>query len=502
MASKTERGAVWSVRRTTELAITAAIVVLILVTAVPAFGHAELLSASVTDGQVFSDDVERIELEFTDVVTPVSIRLIEGRSSLAGNIVQPTTSSIVVEPAQPLGTGQYALLWKVRTLDDHVVEGTISFRVEIPGEATDGLPTTTVVAAQASTPEPTLATTTTLPLVSTRLPAAAFVVQAQPEPDPAPGDWIRRIGRWAGMTGALLAVGALAFAGTALIGTRDEVARSVRWVRRGGVLVLVGAAMEVVGASAMQADSLLGALAPAALLDVLTASFGVAVLLRVVGGVALLQDPRMATVAEVPQTTPQADPHTGAVATMTPVEPGYRLALRHEWVAIAGALMVAASFAFDGHSVTTDPAILARSSSFVHVLAGGVWFGGLVAMLGVIRSRRAEGRSWEIALLSLRFSRVATIALALVALAGTLLALMILDSPADLLDTSWGRLLMVKVGLVVVAAGIGAYNHFRVVPSLTNGGIGTHTLEQTVRTEAIILSVVVAISAVLVGLVA
>ena len=489
-------------RRLARCAAALAVVVVLALTAVPAFGHAELVSTNPENGDVLTEPLERIELVFTDVVTPVSMNLLEGRSSLSGTVIQPSTSSVVVEPAEPLGTGQYALVWRVKTTDDHVIEGTISLRVEITGEVTETAAAPTTTLAATSTPEPTLATTTTLPLVSTRLPAAAYVVQAQPDPDPTTGEWIRRIGRWIGMTGALLAIGALAFAGTALVGTRTEVAESVRWVRRGGVLVLVGVALEVVGASAMQSDTLLGALAPAALIDVVAGSFGVAVLLRLVGGAALLQDPRMASTTEVLEPTPQGHPQAGGVATMTPVEPRHRLAIGQEWVAVAGATIVAASFAFDGHSVSTNPEWLARAASFVHVVAAGVWFGGLVAMLAVIRSRRSEGRSWEVALLSVRFSRVATAALVGVAIAGGIMAALILDDPGDLVASSWGRLLLGKLVLVTIAAAIGGYNHFIVVPALRGGGHGARTLQRTVQVEAVILAVVVAITAVLVGLAA
>ncbi len=489
-------------RRRLSVVLAIASAVLVLLTAVPAMGHAELVSTSIEDGAVLDAPVERIGLEFDDVVTPVSMRLLEGRSSLSGSVIQPTTSSVVVEPVEPLDSGQYALLWRVKTLDDHVIEGTISFRIAIAGEPGAEAPPTTVAVDVAATPGQTLATTTTLPLVSTRLPAAAFVVQAQPEPDPATGEWIRRVGRWGGMTGALLAIGALAFAGTALIGTRTEVAGSVAWVRRGGILVLVGAAIEVVGASAMQSDSLLGAVAPSALIEVLAGSFGIAILLRLVGGAALLQDPRMASVAEVSDPMPQPERSTGGVATMVPVEPRYRLALRQEWVAIAGALAVALSFTFVGHSVTTDPEWLVRTTSFIHVLAGGVWFGGLVAMLAVITSRRSEGRSWEVALLSVRFSRVATGALIIVALAGTVLTATILGTPGDLVSTTWGRVLLLKMGLVAVAAAIGGYNHFVVVPALRRGEHGARTLQRTVQVEAILLAVAIAVTAILVGLAA
>ena len=98
----------------------------------------------------------------------------------------------------------------------------------------------------------------------------------------------------------------------------------------------------------------------------------------------------------------------------------------------------------------------------------------------------------------MRFSRVATVALVAVAIAGSLLAWSIVDDPADLVSGSWGRLLIGKVALVAVAAGIGAYNHFRVVPTLQDDPERAATLARTLTAEAIVLVLVVAVTAALV----
>ena len=88
--------------------------------------------------------------------------------------------------------------------------------------------------------------------------------------------------------------------------------------------------------------------------------------------------------------------------------------------------------------------------------------------------------------MALRFSRVASVALASVAVAGTALAIAILDSPSELFTTSWGRLLIVKVLAVAIAAGIGAYNHFVTVPMLDRDpadGEAANRLRRLVRIE-------------------
>ncbi len=46
------------------------------------------------------------------------------------------------------------------------------------------------------------------------------------------------------------------------------------------------------------------------------------------------------------------------------------------------------------------------------------------------------------------------------------MAWLALDSPGDLFSTSWGQVLLVKVGVVAIVAGLGGYNHFVLRPAL------------------------------------
>ena len=102
----------------------------------------------------------------------------------------------------------------------------------------------------------------------------------------------------------------------------------------------------------------------------------------------------------------------------------------------------------------------------------------------------------------LRFSVIASVALAAVGVAGLALAWSILDAPSELWSTSWGRLLLVKVTMVGLAASLGAYNHFFVVPVLESDASNEGASEQVakvVRIEGAILIAVVVITAILVG---
>ena len=494
---------------------------LLLAIAGPALAHVDFQSSNPADGDVLTEPLERIELVFTGAAEPVpgGIQLIDETRPLEITVFQPSDDTVVVEAAEPLGDGRYALIWAVESeADGHRAEGTIYLTVAIPGGAPqedtssdintprDEPPAATTTAAAS------VVTTTSLPMVSERLPAAAFeTTVVAPPHDEAAGKWIARIGRWAMMAGALLSIGSFVFAGTALTGSEHEVRLAVGWMRRGGVLVILGTIVEVAGEAMMRAGTLGDALSQETLVDLLAGSFGIAVLLRLAGGIALLQDPRLAATTvvgpvrngpdDVQATGLAAGEDATAVITAPPIE-RFRLNLGQETVAFVGVLAVAASFMFDGHTASVEPAVVAKGASFIHVLAAGVWFGGLVVMATTLTRRWRSGIPLDAAPMAIRFSRAAAVALAVAAAAGIALTGTILDSPGDLLSSTWGRVLLAKVALVVAVAAAGGYNHFKIVPAFDEDATNPQTserLRKVVRLEAELLIVVVALTAILVG---
>ena len=117
------------------------------------------------------------------------------------------------------------------------------------------------------------------------------------------------------------------------------------------------------------------------------------------------------------------------------------------FVAPAAAL-AAALLPFAGHAAVVDPAAGAEFADALHVLSGGMWAGGILA-LATLRPpggwRGAEAR----ALLD-RFAGVALIAFAVTALTGVLRATEQLHGLADLWTTYYGIVLALK------SVGVGA----------------------------------------------
>ena len=124
----------------------------------------------------------------------------------------------------------------------------------------------------------------------------------------------------------------------------------------------------------------------------------------------------------------------------------------------AGALTLAHVLA--GHAAAPDPQRpLELASQGAHVLAAGVWVGGLGWLLAGLHQSGRVGRA-------VRFSRLATGGLAVVATTGLWRALDELGGWSALWQTGWGRTLAVKAGLVGLLVAGGAYNRWRAIPAL------------------------------------
>jgi copper transport protein len=242
----------------------------------------------------------------------------------------------------------------------------------------------------------------------------------------------------------------------------------------------------------------------------LSGAFGVAVVLRIAGGAAMVQGTEVkaseasAPLADPTIVRPGGDGAAGATAVLERDrgQVTYRLDIHHSVTALIGVGLVTVSYLFDGHTVTASPAPIVRFANVAHVLGAGVWLGGVLLMGRTLTSRRRRGAALDAAPIAIRFSLVAAVALTIVGAAGIALTWTILDAPSELISTSWGRLLILKLLAVGSAAAMGAYNHFIVIPMLEANRDDEHAsdhLRRLVRIEGGILLVVVAITAVFVG---
>jgi copper transport protein len=158
-----------------------------------------------------------------------------------------------------------------------------------------------------------------------------------------------------------------------------------------------------------------------------------------------------------------------------------------------GAGLAVWSPALVGHTLAYEPVSLLVLTDALHLTAGAVWLGGLVGLAMTLPS--LAGREREGALLLTRFSTVAGTLLAVLAGAGALLGWRILGSWSGLVDTTYGRLLLVKVGIALVVVGVAAWNRYRLLPRVADGPHETRR-----RSSYVVRRVVVVEAVLLVGL--
>jgi copper transport protein len=128
--------------------------------------------------------------------------------------------------------------------------------------------------------------------------------------------------------------------------------------------------------------------------------------------------------------------------------------------AAAGALFVHAQA---GHAETQSSVrLLNVADQWLHMLAAGVWVGGLVWLLLGLRSLDGAARAAAVR----RFSQLAFVAVAVIAVTGVLRAIPEVGSLGALVSTSFGVTLLIKTGLFVVLMGIAWRNRYRLVPRL------------------------------------
>ncbi|MFN4287371.1 MAG: copper homeostasis membrane protein CopD [Brevundimonas sp.] len=135
-------------------------------------------------------------------------------------------------------------------------------------------------------------------------------------------------------------------------------------------------------------------------------------------------------------------------------------------VALTGAV---ASFAWSGHGAATEGAggMVHLASDIVHALAAAVWLGALPGFLVLLGRSQAAGIETAARALA-DFAMIGTAAVSALVVTGLVNAVFLAgaDGLAVLPASSWGVLLMVKLGVFLVMLGFAAHNRFRLTPAL------------------------------------
>ncbi|MGI9628997.1 MAG: copper resistance CopC/CopD family protein [Longimicrobiales bacterium] len=141
-------------------------------------------------------------------------------------------------------------------------------------------------------------------------------------------------------------------------------------------------------------------------------------------------------------------------------------------VIVMGGLLLPLVPVMSGHAWGRSPLMIAAASDFIHVVAAGTWVGGLFCLVfaglpALKRHGTTEGSGQPgLPGMVAAFSRVAVVSVALLALSGALNTWLHLDGLSQLWTTEWGRMLLIKLGVVAGVCGLGFYNWRYVRPAL------------------------------------
>ena len=506
--------------------------------AAPASAHTDFVGSDPADGDIVDGPVSQIVLEFTGESTEAGDGFVvldaDGQLRRPNSVVSDDAKTFTLSFDPALSGGLIGVRWSVRAGDSHPIEGSFSFT------AGGAVPTTTTGATApdttsamvpdtttAATAPPVTSTDPTAPSTSTDMAGMAGMddssSSSQTAADEAidmaafldvdnsrPGETTAGVGRTVTLLATVIALGGLAVAFTTLRGPTSEIEWLLRGVRLAGVALVIGATIEYVGVARIAGDSLSSAW---------SSSSGAATVMRLVAGVAIAAGIAATAIGARPRTprplsaAVDIDSDLGTAHTtgrsgngQHPASEDGEIARwmpdRRSALGVAGAVILVASFWFDGHTVTEGLRPLHALVNSVHVVAGSIWAGGVIAMAAIMWRRRRQGRPSGALDLVVRFSSIATVSLGAVVAAGLVMALMIADSFSDLTGTAWGQTLLLKSAAAVVAMAFGAWNHFRLLPALDarpdDAGL-QQAARSTVTAEAIVLAFVVVTTASLVA---
>jgi copper transport protein len=166
------------------------------------------------------------------------------------------------------------------------------------------------------------------------------------------------------------------------------------------------------------------------------------------------------------------------------------------WPAFAIGLLFATGLSLSGHQgVEPNATFFTGLADWLHLGAAMLWVGGLVALATCVWPLAPELRRTAF----LGFSRIATVLVGVLVLAGTYLAISRLPAVSDLWSTNYGHALLLKLAIVCVALSWGAAHHFLVRPRLERNDAAPRGVGRSLIGESSIAIIVLLVAAVLVN---
>ena len=134
-------------------------------------------------------------------------------------------------------------------------------------------------------------------------------------------------------------------------------------------------------------------------------------------------------------------------------------------IALAGAVVVAGSFALSGHSGSAGPGFLPRLLVAIHVLAVSFWIGALVPLFNIASNPEFS----RIGAILRRFGSIAVFIVPGLIAAGLVLLWLLLGSLEAIFTSEYGRLVLLKLAFVGGLLSLAAVNKLRLTPGVVAG---------------------------------
>jgi copper transport protein len=472
------------VSRRRTLGVAAAVVAALALAALPAgaSAHAVLEESTPARGETLQRQPESVVFRFNEPVEAsfgaVRVYAADGERVDEGDLTRPDGSQTIGIRLRPdLPDGSYAATFRVISADSHPVSGGFVFSLGRGGAAAD-------VGALIEGGEAGPVTDVALGAAKALTYAATALLA---------GGVLFLLVAWrpglASVTGA----------GPAWMRASEAFARRVRTLGQAAAAAGVAAgALGIVAQGAVAGGTTVwSAIDPGVIEDVLSTRFGTVWGLRIVafaGLLGLLALPVGRRGLQVLR--PASLGATGAaVAGGGAVGAGA--------IALAGALVVFPALA--GHASTQDPELLLVPLDIAHVAAMSAWLGGLVLLAAALpaatRMLEPPDRTRLLAATVPRFSAIALVSVAVLLATGIVQSILHLSALSDLVDTGFGRAILVKAALLGALVGLGVVNRQRVLPRLRRLGVeGQPTgapgrlLRTTLRVEIGLLVVVLGVT--------
>jgi copper transport protein len=428
-------------RGATRLAV--ALVALIAVPAAAA--HATVVSTTPENNEVVPTAPTTVTINYSEPVETAfgAVRVFNGDAERVdtGDLTRPDGKTVAIRLKDGLADGTYTVTYRVVSADTHPVSGAFVFHVGAVGPNPGGI---------------------------------ADEVQGSGTPTSVARAY--DVTRFVGFAALLLAVGGSVALLVFLRDAQQPVRRRLWWVVAAcsGVLVLLGPVTIVLQGAAAEGFPIGDALDWDVASEVLGTRFGHVVIARTVLAALLC-----------------------GIAIAAPRLPAR--SRMYEEAALFPAAGLVITPALSGHANVSGSAAFVLD--VIHVAAAAVWVGGL-AFVVLALLLATDGR-WPLAMRCVpRFSAAAVISVAALVVAGSLNGYLQIRTFDGLFNTTYGRLLLVKIGLVLPLLAFGAYNNRYAVPCIRRGDATTAQRRRFLRmtgAELAIMTVVVAVTAVLVS---